>query len=155
MGLDYNMVNDVAISLASSFDMFFLSINDLIKYNLNKEDVLLKAGEEYLNLQIKKLAMGASEYEYTVINCPYDLFLNEEIWEKLDKSCVLIFLNAKKEYLEQLNETKNLTEKNDVALLVYDEISSQLKSKCDIKVSYNGEDMKKIINKIRKELANM
>lgn len=153
VGLDYNMVNDIAVALAADLDMFYLSINDLIKYNLNKEDVLLKAGEEYLNHQIKKLAISASEYENTIINCPYDLFLNEEIWTKLNNSCALVFINSKKEYLEKLNESKPLTEKNDVALLVYEEIGSQLSNMCNIEVVYNGKDIKKIINKLKKELA--
>ena len=82
-----------------------------------------------------------------------DLFLNEEIWTKLNNSCALVFINSKKEYLEKLNETKPLTEKNDVALLVYEEIGSQLSKMCNIEVVYNGKDIKKIINKLKKELA--
>lgn len=153
IGLDYGVVNDLAVELAPSLNMFYLSINDLIKYNLNKEEVLLKAGEDYLNQQIKKLVIGASEYENTIINCPYDLILNNDIWDKFNSSCLLVYVNIKKDYLQAVNEKKSFNEKNDISLLVYDELNKQISSLCSVNVAYNGEDKKKIINILKKELA--
>ncbi len=155
IGLDYGVVNNLAVEIAPILDMFYLSIEDLIKYNLNKEEVLEKAGEDYLDLQIKKLVIGASEYENTIINCPYDLFLNIDIWEKLSSSCVLVFINIKKEYLQKINETKSLTKKNDISLLTYEELTKHISEMCNIKIAYNGEDIKKIINILKKELTKL
>ena len=42
-----------------------------------------------------------------------------------------------------------------MALLVYEEIGSQLSNMCNIEVVYNGKDIKKIINKLKKELAKL
>lgn len=152
VGLDECLTKMVANELATDLDMFFLDINDLIKYSLNEKDVISKLGKDYLDNQIKKLTLSACDYENTIITCPYDLFLNEQIWEKLKQVSVSIFLNTTKQHLEKVNKKKPIDQKLDVLLLVYEEASKSLCQKCDFKVDVIKNNAKQCVLDIKQQL---
>ncbi len=146
VGLDYIFVKKMADNLSASLDMFYLDIEDLIRYNFkDEEDTISKVGYDYYNKQIKKLVFSASTYENTIINCPYDLLLNNEIWQKLKQSATIVFVDIPKAILTKLNDNYPTTQKIEVQLLTYKELTKEIKSKADLFVNYSGEDLNAFI----------
>ena len=149
VGLDYETIKSTAILLSSEFDMFFLDINDLIKYNFkDEENIISIVGVEYYNKQIKKIVSSICDYENTIINCPYDLFLDEHIRENLEKNAISIFIDISKKDMSYLNNKKQLNEKLDIPLLAYEELKSELINISNYVVKYN-KDVKNIIKDIK------
>lgn len=146
VGLDYIFVKKMADNLSASLDMFYLDIEDLIRYNFKDEDdTISKVGYEYYSKQIKKLVCSASTYENTIINCPYDLLLNNEIWQKLKQSATIVFVDIPKAILTKLNDNYPTTQKIEIQLLTYKELTKEIKSKADLFVNYSGEDLNTFI----------
>ena len=57
--------------------MFFVDVKELIEYDLvNSKEALLRCGKEYIEKEERKTVRNVSEYENTVVNIPYDLFVN-------------------------------------------------------------------------------
>lgn len=149
VGLDNQITKSIANALSKELDMFFLDINDLIKYNFkNEDDVIFKVGIEYYDNQIKKIIKGASSYENTIFNCPYDLFLNDEIFNYF-KDNHLIYIDIPKQVLEKISLENNIDNKLDVQLLAYDEFKTKLMSKTNVSLKYTE------INNNIKELKNI
>lgn len=150
VGLDYATVKSTANDLSASFDMFYMDINDLIKYNFkNKEETISKVGVEYFNNQVKKIVSSTSDYENTIINCPYDLIIDTDIQNRLKKSAYLFLLDIPKEVLIDLNKSKQANEKLDVQIIAYEELTKELANISDYVVKYN-KDVKNIIEDIKK-----
>lgn len=154
VGLNENITKQIADAVASDLNMFFLDINDLIKYNFSDEEVISKVGMEYFDRQVKKLIASASEYENTVINCPYDLFLQEENLQALKNKAIVIFISIDKNCLQIQNRDYVADKKLDIVLLAYEELSKSLEQEADIKIEYNGKDIKQIIKNISVKIKN-
>ncbi len=153
VGLDYELTKLIGGELSTSLDMFFLDINDLIKYNFkNEQETTSKVGYEYYSKQVNKLAMSASGYENTIVNCPHDLFLKDEINQKLKQTGLAVFVNIPKNILKQRDEKYPIDKKIAIPMLVCDELSKELEKLCDVVVIYNGEDVNNFINIINNKI---
>lgn len=153
VGLDYELIKLVGNELSASLDMFYLDINDLIKYNFkNEQETTSKVGYEYYSKQVNKLAISASGYENTVVNCAYDLFLKEEIRQSLSQTGLTIFVKIKKSILKQRNLEYPINKKNEIPIIVCNELTKELEKVCDVVVLYNGEDVNNFINIINNKI---
>ena len=74
---EYEFNKKLCIYLADKLDMFFVDVKELIEYDLvNSKEALLRCGKEYIEKEERKTVRNVSEYENTVVNIPYDLFVN-------------------------------------------------------------------------------
>lgn len=77
VGFEYEFNKKLCIYLADKLDMFFVDVKELIEYDLvNSKEALLRCGKEYIEKEERKTVRNVSEYENTVVNIPYDLFVN-------------------------------------------------------------------------------
>lgn len=155
VGLDYNFIKNVAGELANKLDMFFLDVNDLIEYNLiDAKNVRVKCGVEYFEKVEKKIALSVAEYENTVINFPYSLFLNANFSSILAKRALIIFIKMDKETLVKENFKNN---KNSLSLeiLTCDELNKLLSEKTDIVVENSTLNTKICIDDIIEKLKTL
>ena len=77
VGVEYEFNKKLCIYLADKLDMFFVDVKELIEYDLvNSKEALLRCGKEYIEKEERKTVRNVSEYENTVVNIPYDLFVN-------------------------------------------------------------------------------
>ena len=77
VGFEYEFNKKLCIYLANKLDMFFVDVKELIEYDLvNSKEALLRCGKEYIEKEERKTVRNVSEYENTVVNIPYDLFVN-------------------------------------------------------------------------------
>lgn len=154
VGLDYDFTKCVANELSGIFDMRYLDVKDLIAYSLvNADDVLEKLGIEYYNKQVHKIILSTAEYENTIINIPYDMFLRDNISEKLATACLTIFVNLDKQSIIANDKNKDETRKNTTAIIAYEEFCELIKQKTDICVACDNEvknTAEKIIEQLKK-----
>ncbi|MBE7075092.1 MAG: hypothetical protein E7376_03860 [Clostridiales bacterium] len=154
VGLNYEYVKQVALSLCRVLDMFYLDIKDLIAYNLTDEQTVIStAGVQYYENEIKKLAISTADYENSVINFTYDLFINEEIFTKIKHSATFIFIDIDKKNLKEQNIKKDISQKLDIELIAFEEISKLIISKCDyVSKGKNAElHVENILNQLKAE----
>lgn len=155
VGLDYNFVKSVARELANKLDMFFLDVNDLIEYNLiDAKNVKVKCGVEYFEKVEKKIALSVGEYENTVINFPYSLFLNANFSNILSQRALIIFIKMDKETLVKEN-FKNNQNTLSLEILTCDELNKLLIEKSDIVVENSTLNTKICIDDIIKNLKTL
>ena len=77
VGFEYEFNKKLCIYLADKLDIFFVDVKELIEYDLvNSKEALLRCGKEYIEKEERKTVRNVSEYENTVVNIPYDLFVN-------------------------------------------------------------------------------
>ena len=149
VGLDNQLVKDISNALADKLNMFFLDIDDLIKYNFaSQEETIAKVGIDYYEKQIKRLAIGACDYENTVIYCPYDLLLDEEIMLNFKSKTKIIFLNIPKMMLVNQNMPRFESEKLDIQILAYEELTKQLENISNYNFIFSGNNVIDIVNEI-------
>lgn len=154
VGLDYGYTKSVAIKLSSIFDMHYLDIKDLISYNLvDERDVLDKAGVEYYKEQVHKIVLSACEYENTIINIPYDLFLKDDFAKQLNKSSVSIFVNLDKNTIIDNDKQQKEENKNTLAIITCDELCLLLSQNAHLQVDVNN-NIEETVNKILNLLKN-
>lgn len=155
VGLDYGFTKCVANELSGIFDMRYLDVKDLIAYSLvNADDVLEKLGIEYYNKQVHKIILSTAEYENTIINIPYDMFLRDNVSETLDTSCLTIFVNLDKQSIIANDKSNDDTHKNTTAIIAYEEFCELLKQKTDMCVTCDNE-AKNATAKIIEQLKNL
>ena len=87
-------------------------------------------------------------------NIPYDLFLNDQISEHLNKNCLSIFLNLDKECIIENDFKRDQANKNTLATLAFDEYCVLLKEKTQLNLDCNNEIIESI-NKILELLKNI
>ena len=149
VGLDYEFTQGVALELSSLFDMFYLDIKGLISYTLSsKQEVVDKAGVAYFDNQVQKLVLSASEYENTIINMPYDLYIKDDNSTKLNQTCFSIFLNLNKQALMEQDATKDSDKKLTIPLLVFEDLSQKLQTSVEHKIDLTNANIEACINKI-------
>ena len=77
IGFEKEFNKKLCIYLADKLDMFFVDVKELIEYDLvNSREALLRCGKEYIEKEERKTVRNVSEYENTVVNIPYDIFVN-------------------------------------------------------------------------------
>lgn len=153
VGLDYDFIKDVANALAGKFDMFYLDVKDLIEYTLiDAKDVQVKCGLEYFKKIETKIALSAAEYENTVINFPYELFLNANFSNILGKRAVTIFIKMDKETLIKDNFKNAEKSVLSIEILTCDELNKMLTNKTDIQVEHDALDINMCVDDIIKKL---
>ena len=155
VGLDYDFIKNVANELANKFDMFFLDVNDLIEYNLiDTKNVKVTCGVEYFEKVEKKIALSVAEYENTVINFPYSLFLNANFANILSQRALTIFIKMDKETLVKENFRKG-ENKLSIEILTCDELNKLLEEKVDLTVGNSTLNTKICIDDIVEKLKNI
>ena len=155
VGLDYNFVKNVANELANKFEMYFLDVNDLIEYNLiDTKNVKVTCGVEYFEKVEKKIALSVTEYENTVINFPYSLFLNANFCNLLSKRALTIFIKMDKETLVKEN-FRNGENKLSIEILTCEELNKLLSEKVDIVVENSTLNTKICIDDIIQKLKEI
>lgn len=155
VGLDYDFIKSVANELANKFDMFFLDVNDLIEYNLiDTKNVKVTCGVEYFEKVEKKIALSVTEYENTVINFPYSLFLNANFSNVLSKRALTIFIKMDKETLAKENFKKGQN-KLSIEILTSDELNKLLEEKVDLVVENSTLNTKICIDDIIEKLKEL
>ena len=117
IALNRNFKIDIAKNLAETLGMFYIDINDLIKYELtNIDKVISLAGLEYYNKVETKTVRSVSTYENTLITLDLDTFFNNDNYKILKDSSLFIYLRLNfeqyKEKLEQEIEKKSKHEKS-------------------------------------------
>lgn len=148
VGLDYDFVKNVANELAKKFDMFFLDVKDLIEYNLmDTKNVKVTCGIEYFEKVEKKIALSVTEYENTVINFPYSLFLNANFSNLLSRRALTVFIKMDKETLVKENFRKG-ENKLSIEILTCNELNKLLQEKVDIVVENSTLNTKICIDDI-------
>ena len=134
--------------------MHYLDIKDLISYNLvDERDVLDKAGVEYYKEQVHKIVLSACEYENTIINIPYDLFLKDDFAKQLNKSSVSIFVNLDKNTIIDNDKQQKEENKNTLAIITCDELCLLLSQNAHLQVDVNN-NIEETVNKILNLLKN-
>ena len=158
VGLDYTFAGQICLNIANKFDMFFLDVKDLIEYNLiNSKNVEKLCGVEYLKQEQKTIAISAKNYENTVINFPYSLFLDNDIAGEVTVNSLVVFLKMEKQVLEQINTTKSEQNNLTTEIIVADELNKLISKKSDIVVSVDNSDLnfnvEKIIQTMKKHFS--
>ena len=153
VGLDNQLVKDISNALADKLNMFFLDIDDLIKYNFaSQEETIAKVGIDYYEKQIKRLAIGACDYENTVIHCPYDLLLDNDVLQGFKTNAKIVFVNIPKDVLDAQNMQKSANEKLDIQILAYEELTKQLETIANFSVIFSGKNVNNITEEIKQIL---
>lgn len=153
VGLDNQLVKDISNALADKLNMFFLDIDDLIKYNFaSQEETIAKVGIDYYEKQIKKLAIGACDYENTVIHCPYDLLLDNDVLQSFKIKAKIVFVNIPKDVLVKQNKQKSANEKLDIQILAYEELTKQLEAIASLSVIFSDKNVNNITEEIKQIL---
>ena len=123
-------------------------VNDLIEYNLiDTKNVKVKCGIEYFEKVEKKIALSVTEYENTVINFPYSLFLNANFSNILSQRALTIFIKMDKETLAKDN-FKTGDNKLSIEVLTCEELNKILSEKTDIVVENNTLNTRICIDEI-------
>ena len=144
----FHFVKNVANELAKKFDMFFLDVKDLIEYNLmDTKNVKVTCGLEYFEKVEKKIALSVTEYENTVINFPYSLFLNANFSNLLSRRALTVFIKMDKETLVKENFRKG-ENKLSIEILTCNELNKLLQEKVDIVVENSTLNTKICIDDI-------
>ena len=155
VGLDYGFIKNLANDLANKLDMFFLDVNDLIEYNLmDTKNVKVTCGVEYFEKVESKIALSVREYENTVINFPYSLFLNANFSNLLSERALIIFIKMDKETLVKEN-FRNANNKLSLEILTCNELNKTLSSKADIIVKNSTLNTKICVDDIIKKLKDV
>ncbi len=140
IGFEKQFNKDLCLYLADKLDMFFVDVAELIEYNLiNSKEALLRCGREYIEKEEKKTVRNVADYENTIINIPYDIFINNK--DFFNSGCYKIFIIP-----------QNL---EDVDKIVMADRIELIKSYCNAiieNVENNVEDVyNKIINSLKGE----
>lgn len=156
IGLDYEFAKKVANQVAERFDMFFLDVQDLIEYSLiDPQNVKLVCGMDYFEKEETRIALSVKNYENTVINFPYSLFLKENNSKVLKQDSLIIYLKLDKKSLLELNKNKKESNILDLEILTFSELNKIIKSKVNLVVNtdYNVDlCVEKVLETIKNSL---
>lgn len=133
VGFEYEFNKKLCIYLADKLDMFFVDVKELIEYDLvNSKEALLRCGKEYIEKEERKTVRNVSEYENTVVNIPYDLFVNNRDFFKNNN--INIFIKPFKV--------------DDIDMLVMEDRIALLKNDCKIFIENSENSVESCYNKI-------
>lgn len=136
--------NEIANKLADRLDMFFVNINDLIKYDLlNIKEVISIAGLDYYNKIETKTVKAISSYENSLITLDLDTFFNNDNYKLLKTSSLFIYLRINFEDYKKILDKNYTPEKHFEQILkkkTFYEKDSILKNISDIVININFND---------------
>lgn len=93
IALNATFKKEIAKQLAERLGMFYVDVNDLIKYDLlNIKQVISVAGLDYYNKVETKTVGSVSSYENTLITLDNDTFFNNDNYKLLKDSSIFIYL---------------------------------------------------------------
>ncbi|MGN1223347.1 MAG: shikimate kinase [Christensenellales bacterium] len=147
---------NIAKKLANTLQMFYLDINELVKYELfDVKKVIKLSGLDYFSNEETKIVKSVSKYENTLCTLDLDTFFNNDNYKYLKEKNLIIFLKLNYDDFKLQLEKERLNNKyeNLLELKVFDERNKVLEKLCDIVVDLslnekNYED--KIIEEIKK-----
>lgn len=153
VSLDYDFTKAVAIKLANYFDMHYLDIKDLIEYSLmDRENMKLKCGLEYVEKEEQKILNSVRDYENSVINFPYSLYMKNNNNLYLSDNAITIFIKINENLLYNLNSKKEIGKQLTVELITQNELSEMLEKKTECCVSIKTIDEIECVNNIIEKL---
>lgn len=160
VGLDYSFIKSLAIKLADYFDMHYLDVQDLLEYSLmDRENMKLKCGEDYVEKEEQKIANSVREYENTIINFPYSLYIKNNNHIYLNDSSITIYIKMSSNLLYNLNSKKEYSEQILVEIITQKELDELIEEKTnicvDIKSIDENECVNRIIDKLKQNLSLM
>ena len=133
VGFENEFNKKLCIYLADKLDMFFVDVKELIEYDLvNSKEALLRCGKEYIEKEERKTVRNVSEYENTVVNIPYDLFVNNRDFFKNNN--INIFIKPFKV--------------DNIDMLVMEDRIALLKNDCKIFIENRENSVESCYNKI-------
>ena len=108
IALNKNFKKKIAKKLASSLDMFYVDVNELMKYDLlNIQKVIKISGIDYYNKEETKTINSLSTYENILITLDNDTFFNNNNYELIKTNSLFIYLRLKfKDFITILKEER-------------------------------------------------
>ncbi|MGN1208332.1 MAG: shikimate kinase [Christensenellales bacterium] len=136
IGLNKQFKKNVAKKLAEELDMFYVDINDLIKFDLiDINEIIKTAGIEYYNQQETKAVSLVASYENTLATIDLSTFFSKDNYKLLAQSSTFIYLRLK------FNDFKTL-------LLKERPKSAKYENMLDEKVFYERDEVLKNLSEI-------
>ena len=154
LALNKNLQKSIAKKLAKKLGMFFVDVNDLIKYELEDiEKVISIAGIEYYNKVEHKIVKSVCGYENAVISINIDTLNKDSNIEKIKQSSLVIFLKTSFNYLKQKLTTKQKDKyENEINISVFEERNKILSSISNIIIDIDELSDKKVLDLIVNEI---
>jgi len=143
IALNNGLKKEIAKNLAEKLEMFYIDINELIKYQIpNTSEVITLAGIEYYNEEETKIVKTVSSYENTLITIDLDTFFNNNNYLHLKENSVFIYLKVDFENFKKLLEReipkKSRLEKS-LSKKVFNERNKIIELESDIIINFNDE----------------
>lgn len=130
--------------------MFFLDVDELLEYELaEKDEIILKCGEEHYKQLEQKTIKSASTFENTVAVINYDMFCADGNYKFFLKTAYIFYIELPKQYFE------NHADENIINKIAYEDRSKKLESICNFKISLKGKHHNKAVNQIIKYLKEV
>lgn len=137
IGFEKEFNKKLCIYLADKLDMFFVDVKELIEYDLvNSKEALLRCGKEYIEKEERKTVRNVSEYENSVVNIPYDIFITNRDFFKAGN--INIFIKPFKA--------------DDIDDIVMQDRIALLKNDCHIFIENSENNIEKCYNLIMSKL---
>lgn len=146
LSLDNKLAKKAAKKVADLLSMHFLDVDELINYELiNKDEIEIKCGAEYLKKLEEGCVSNAVEFENCVTVVSIDTFLSNDISVKFENHNQF-FLGTSQAGFKEANAGND---KN----LVFNDISTFLKNSCNEYISCDNLNVNQIADKIIKKLS--
>ncbi len=146
VGLHYEFTGQVAKDLSNKFDMFFLDVNQLIEYSLiDTKNIQLICGKDYFENQKKQVILSVKQYENTIINFPYSVYLEDNMVKEMSENAFVIYLKLTKSQIKKLNKENG---EFNIEELAFAEISKLLEKKSDLSIKCADLSVENAINSI-------
>lgn len=140
IGFEKDFNKNLCIYLADKLDMFFVDVKELIEYDIvNSKEALLRCGKEYIEKEERKTVRNVSEYENSVVNIPYDIFVNNKDYFKNNNINIFI-----KPYKAEIVDD-----------VVMEDRISLLKNVCHIFIENSENNIQDCFNKIIAKLKEI
>ena len=125
------------------------ALNKLIEYSLmDIEKVKIKCGIEYLEKEKQKIVKSVKEYENTIINFPYSIYISSGNNIILNETSITILINFSQKQLETLNSKKDYDKQLTTEILTCNELNKLLENKTEIRVDVDNFNVDKCIENI-------
>lgn len=155
IALNKEFKKNIATKLASALGMFFIDINEFIKYDVvDVNNIIKTAGIEYYNNIETKAVKTIASYENTLSTINLSTFFANDNYKILSSSSVFIYLKVKfSDFKSRLLKERPLSAKYENMLdeKVFEERNQILISLSNIVVDVNFKE-KNLIEKIIKTI---
>ncbi len=155
VSLHGDLAKKSAKRLADKMDMYYLDVEELLKYNLESETEIKKlCGQPYLAKQKTKVLSSVYDYENSYIYLPVALFLEGLNAEKLRKKSNIVFLQVEKKGFKKflLKGRNDLSKTAQVEVLAFDLRNDFCKKHSDIIVKISDLNQKEVYEKTLKAI---